>query len=207
MRTSPTGKCRNSSHGLTWLIDTPAQSTKKYKNRCKLYGDFHVNDSGFTFVELMVVVGIFTIVLLFSIPVFRQIHLTSNVSDHVSSLILFLENLKLRAMVENKNFTLHMDSGSGKIYVTDDTMDEDARQVALNNGVSLKGDLQLLNLEFPDDDNRPGDDKSIRFFSKGYSDRALIHVREDSREMTIQLCMFQKKVHLIDQYVSYDDCI
>ena len=207
MRTSPTGKYRNNSHELIWLIDTQAQPTTKYKSKCKPYGDFHVNHSGFTFVELMVVVGIFTIVLLFSIPVFRQIHLTSNASDHVAGLILFLENLKLRAMVENKNFTLHIDSGSGKIYVTDDTMDEDARQVALNNGVSLKGDLQLLNLEFPDDDTRPGDDKRICFFSKGYSDRALIHVREDSREMTIQLCMFQKKVHLIDQYVSYDDCI
>ncbi len=207
MRTSPTGKCRNNSHGLTCSINTQAQSTTKYESKCKTYWDFHVNHSGFTFVELMVVVGIFTIVLLFSIPVFRQIHLTSNASDHVTGLIVFLENLKLRAMVENKNFTLYMDSGSGKIYVTDDTMDEDARQVALNNGISLKGDLQLLNLEFPDDDTRPDDDKSICFFSKGYSDRVLIHVREESREMTIQLCMFQKKVHLIDRYVSYDDCI
>jgi prepilin-type N-terminal cleavage/methylation domain-containing protein len=207
MRTSPTGKCRSNSHGLTWSINTQAQSTAKHENRCKPYEDFHVNHSGFTFIELMVVVGIFTIVLLFSIPVFRQIHLTSNASDHVAGLILFLENLKLRAMVENKNFTLYMDSGSGKMYVTDDTMDEEARQVALNNGVSLKGDLQLLNLEFPDDGNRPGDDKRICFFSKGYSDRVLIHVREDNREMTIQLRMFQKKVHLIDQYVSYDDCI
>ncbi len=155
----------------------------------------------------MVVVGIFTIVLMFSIPLFRQIHLTSNASDHVSGLIFLLEDLKLRAVVENKKFTLYMDSGSEKIYVTDDTMDEDARQVALNNGVSLNGDLQLLNLEFPDDGTRAGDDKSICFFSKGYSDRVLIHVREESREMTIQICMFQKTVHLIERYVSYDDCI
>ncbi|PIE62472.1 MAG: prepilin-type cleavage/methylation domain-containing protein [Desulfobacter postgatei] len=176
-------------------------------DKCKTCWDFHVNHSGFTFIELMVVVGIFTIALMFSIPVFRQIHLSSNASDHVSSLILFLENLKLRAVMENKNFTLYMDPGAGKIYLTDDTMDEDARQVALNNGVSMKGDLQLLNLEFPDDDTRLSDDKSICFFSKGYSDRALIHVRENSREMTLQLCMFQKKIHLIDKYVSYDDCM
>ncbi len=155
----------------------------------------------------MVVMGIFTIVLLFSIPLFRQIHLTSNASDHVSGLVFFLENLKLRAMVENKNFTLYMDSGSGKMYVTDDTMDEDSRQAARNNSESLDGDLQLLNLEFPDDDRRNSDDKSICFFSKGYSDRVLIHVREQGREMTIQICMFRKKVHLIDRYVSYDDCI
>jgi hypothetical protein len=122
-------------------------------------------------------------------------------------MILFLENLKLEAMVENKNITLYMDSGSGKMYVTDDTMDEDTRQVALNKGVSLNGDLKLMNLEFPDDDTRLNDDKTICFFSKGYSDRALVHVREESREMTIQICMFQKKVHLIDRYVSYDDCI
>nr|WP_320017517.1 prepilin-type N-terminal cleavage/methylation domain-containing protein [uncultured Desulfobacter sp.] len=207
MRTSPTGKCRNNSHGLTWSVNAQTQFTTKHESKCKTYGDFHVNHSGFTFVELMVVVGIFTIVLMFSIPVFRQIHLSSTASDHVSSLIFFLENLKLRAMVENKNFILYIDSGSGKIYVTDDAMDEDARQVALNNGISLKGDLQLLNLEFPDGDIRSADDKSICFFSKGYSDRALIHVREDSREMTIQLCMFRKKIHLIDRYVSYDDCI
>ena len=165
------------------------------------------NPSGFTFIELMVVVGILSIVLLFSIPLFRQIHLTSNASDRVSGLVFFLENLKLKAMVENKNFTLYMDSGSGKMYVTDDTMDENTRQSALNNGVSLNGDLKLLNLEFPDDDTRGGDDKNICFFSKGYSDRVLIHVREESREMTIQICMFQKRVHLIDRYVSYDDCI
>lgn len=168
---------------------------------------YHTNQFGFTFVELIVVIGILTIGLLFSIPVFRQIHLTSDASDQVSGMLLFLENLKLRAIVENKNVTLYVDSGSGKMFVTDDTMDEDARQVALNNGVSLSGDLQVLNLEFPDDGSRPGDDKTICFFSKGYSDRALIHVREESREMTIQICMFQKKVHLIDRYVSYDDCI
>ncbi|WP_320044834.1 prepilin-type cleavage/methylation domain-containing protein [uncultured Desulfobacter sp.] len=166
-----------------------------------------INCFGFTFVELMVIIGILTTTLLFSVPIFRQIHLTSEASDHVSGMLLFFENLKLRAMVENKNFTLYVDSGSGKMYVVDDTMDEDARQDALNNGVSLNGDLQLLNLEFPDDNTRPRDDKSICFFSKGYSDRALIHVREESREMTIQICMFQKKVHLIDRYVSYDDCI
>ncbi|MGD9823343.1 pilus assembly FimT family protein [Desulfobacter sp.] len=170
-------------------------------------GKIRNNHSGFTFVELMVVVGIFTIILLFSIPLFRQIHLTSNASDHVSGLILFLENLKLKAMKENKTFTLYMDSGSGKMYVTDDTMDEDACQAARNNGLSLDSDLQLINLEFPDDAGRASDDKRICFFSKGYSDRVLIHVREQRQEMTIQICMFQKKIHLIDKYVSYDDCI
>lgn len=155
----------------------------------------------------MVVVGIFSIILLFSVPLFRQVHLTSNAPDQVSSLILFLENLKLKAMKENKNFILYMDSGSGKFYMTDDTMDEDARQAAQNNSVSLDGDLQLINLEFPDHDGRASDDKSICFFSKGYSDRVLIHVREQDQEMTIQICMFQKKIHLIDKYVSYDDCI
>jgi len=170
-------------------------------------GKNRTNSSGFTFVELMVVVGIFTIVLLFSIPLFRQIHLTSNASDHVDGLVFFLEDLKVRAMAENKNFTLYMDCGSGKIHTTDDTMDADARQSAQNNAVSLAGDLELLDLEFPDDGHRADDDTRICFFSKGYSDRVLIHIREQRQEMTIQICMFRKKVHLISGYVSYDDCI
>lgn len=207
MRISPTGKNRNNSHGLIRPAGTLDQPATESGSNLISYGNRHINHFGFTFVELMVVVGIFTIILLFSIPMFRQIHLTSNASDHVSGLILFLEDLKLKAMVENKNFTLYIDTGSGKFYITNDTMDEDARQTALSNGVTLSGDLELLNLEFPDDDTRADDDKSICFFNKGYSDRVLIHVREQSREMTIQICMFQKKVHLIDKYVSYDDCI
>lgn len=167
----------------------------------------HLNHSGFTFVELMVVIGILTVALVFSVPLFRQIHLASDASDHVSGMIQFLENLKIQAMAENKIITLYMDSGSGKMYVTDDTMDEDTRQTALNKGISLNGDLKLINLEFPDDGIRPDGDKTICFFSKGYSDRVLLHVREGGREMTIQICMFQKRVHLIDRYVSYDDCI
>jgi prepilin-type N-terminal cleavage/methylation domain-containing protein len=190
--------------GLSFPQAQPKSKNERRSTTC-LVGS--LNHFGFTFVELMVVIGILSIALMFSVPLFRQIHFASGASDHVSGMILFLENLKLEAMVENKNITLYMDSGSGKMYVTDDTMDEDARQVALNKGVSLNGDLKLMNLEFPDDDTRPDDDKMICFFSKGYSDRALVHVREESREMTIQICMFQKKVHLIDRYVSYDDCI
>lgn len=207
MRISPTGKRRNNNHGL--IRPNAIQTRPPTQQACILnsYRAVYGNHWGFTFIELMVVVGIFTIMLLFSIPLFRQIHLSPGASDHVSGLILFLEDLKLKAVAENKNFTLDVDCVSGRIYVTDDTMDRDVRQQALDNGISLGGDLQLLNLEFPDDDTRTGDDKSICFFSKGYSDRVLIHVREQSREMTVQVCMFQKKVHLIDRYVSYDDCI
>lgn len=175
---------------LSFSKTKPKLKNKNLSTRCL---GCPINHFGFTFVELIVVIGILTIALLFSIPVFRQIHLTSKASDRVSGMVLFLEDLKLRAMMENKNFTLYLDSGAGKMYVVDDTMDEDARQDALNNGISLNGDLQLLNWEFPDDDTRQGDDKTICFFSKGYSDRVLIHVREVSREMTIQICMFQKK--------------
>lgn len=193
--------------GRPGLSFPQTQPKSKNESRSTTCLGRHLNHCGFTFVELIVVIGILSVALMFSIPLFRQIHLASDASDHVSGMIQFFENLKIQAMVENKNITLYMDSGTGKMYVTDDTMDEDARQTALNDGISLDGDLKLLNLEFPDDDNRSGDDKTICFFSKGYSDRALVHVREDSREMTIQICMFQKKVHLIDRYVSYDDCI
>lgn len=202
MRTSPTGKKRSKKQQMSCpVIGAPGLGPQTAAEHDRFF------KAGFTFIELIVVVGIFTFMLLFAIPMFRQINLTANASDQVSSLIVFLEDLKLKAMVQQKDFTLYMDPGSGKIYVTDNTMDEDARQQALNNGISLEGDLQLLNLEFADDDTRDPDDDGICFFAKGYSDRVLIHLKDDDRKITLQVCMFRKKVHLIDKYVSYDDCI
>nr|WP_319395422.1 prepilin-type cleavage/methylation domain-containing protein [uncultured Desulfobacter sp.] len=193
--------------GRPGLLFSQRRAKLKNESRSTTCSGCHLNHVGFTFVELIVVIGILSVALMFSVPLFRQIHLASDASDNVSAMIQFFENLKIQAMVENKNITLYVDTGAGKMYVTDDTMDEDTLQSAMNNGVSLNGDLTLLNLEFPDDNTRADDDKTICFFSKGYSDRALVHVREESREMTIQIRMFQKKVHLIDRYVSYEDCI
>ncbi len=163
--------------------------------------------AGFTFVELVVVVGIFAVILLFSVPMFRQIYLSQGSSRKMSQLVSLIETLKQKAVIQNTTYTLHMDTHTGKAYITDETMDEQALQAAEQNSVYFNDGLELRNLEFPENDNRDSDDHTIRFFSKGFSDRALIHVREDDQEITIKISMFQKKVRLFDKYVSYDDCI
>ena len=165
------------------------------------------NQAGFTFVELVVVVGIFAIMLLFAVPLFRQINLTEGTTRSLAQFVSLIETLKQEAVIKNTTFVLHIDVQTGKVYTTDPSMDEEALMAAERKSVSFDDDLELRNLEFPEDESRSSDDTTIRFFSKGFSDRALIHVREDDQERTVKISMFQQKVRLIDKYVSYDDCI
>ena len=165
------------------------------------------NQDGFTFVELVVVVGIFAVMLLFAVPLFRQITLTEGTTRSLSQFVSLIETLKQEAVIKNTTFALHIDVQRGKVYITDPSMDEAALLEAERNSVSFDDDLELRNLEFPENESRSSDDTTIRFFSKGFSDRALIHVREDDQERTVKISMFQQKVRLIDKYVSYDDCI
>jgi len=166
-----------------------------------------IKNHGFTFVELVVVISIFSVILLFSIPLFKDIGLFSGHSHRAASLSFLIESLKLQAVSENTDLFLHIDVDTGLVFVTHGSMDERAMARARQEGRLYKGDVELLNIEFPGTGRSAKSNHTIRFSRKGYSDRALIHLRTDNQKRTLKIGMFLTKVRWYDRYVSYDDCI
>lgn len=125
--------------------------------------------SGFTLIELIVVVSIIAILLSFSFPVFRDIGLFSDSAS------------------QNVDFILHLDSGSDMVWVTNDAMEDEEIETAKEKGVQFSDGLTLLDVKFPGIREAGTQEYQIRFRNQGYSDFALIHIIEDEKNITLKI--------------------
>ncbi|MCD4736124.1 MAG: prepilin-type N-terminal cleavage/methylation domain-containing protein [Bacteroidales bacterium] len=163
--------------------------------------------SGFTLIELMVVISIVAILLLFSFPVFRDIGLFSDSASQVGNIVRLINDLKKRAVEANVDFILHMDLGSGMVWVTDDAMEDKAKEAAKEKGVRLSDGLTILDVEFPGIKETGPREYRIRFRKQGYSDFALIHIIEGENNITLKIEPFLSQVQFLDKHVYLEDCI
>lgn len=154
--------------------------------------------------ELVVVIAILGLLLVFSVPLFRKIGIMQGESG-VSDLVGLIDSLKEKAVARDKDFYLNIDTRAGLVWITDAAMNEEEQVRAKLDAKTYGGKTRLLNLERPEPDNERV--HRILFSRKGYSDRALIHLRQDDRDMTLRIGMFLRQVSRFDGYLSYDDCI
>jgi len=163
--------------------------------------------AGFTLIELTVVISIISILLLFSFPLFRDFGLFSDSTGQVGDIVRLINDLKKRAVEKNADVILHMDSGSGQVWVTDYAMEDEARQTAKQKATQLSDKITLLDVEFPGNRETGSREYQIRFKASGYSDFALIHIIEDEKNITLKIEPFLSQVQLLDEHVYLEDCI
>ena len=77
--------------------------------------------------ELTVVIIIISILLLFSFPMLRDISLFSDPPGHTGDLVRLTQDLKKRAVERHMDFYMHLDTGAGTVWVTDETMNDAAK--------------------------------------------------------------------------------
>ncbi len=161
--------------------------------------------SGFTLIELMVVISIVATLLLFSLPVFRDIVLFYDASSQVGNVVRLINDLKKRAVKQNVDYQMHLDPGSGMVWVTNDDMDDAAKEAAKEKGVSFSDKIDIVDVEFPG--IKETGNIEIRFRKQGYSDFALIHLIQDEKNITLKIEPFLAQVQLLDKHVYLEDCI
>lgn len=155
----------------------------------------------------MIVISIVSILLLFSFPVVKDLGLFSNSSRQAGDIIRLINNLKKRAIEQHLDFLLHMDSGSNVVWVTDDAMNNEAKETAKDKGTLLSDDLTILDVEFPGVKETGAQEYRIRFKKQGYSDFALIHMVENGENLTLKIEPFLSQVQLLDRHVYLEDCL
>ncbi len=163
------------------------------------------SDRGFTLIELVVVMALMSIMLAFSMPRFRNT-LLSDPSREVSRWILLtVPALKKRAVQEQKQYILHIDIDDNQLWVTDDTMSEEEAEAAISKGLVLPDGLNLLDIEYPGRERITSGQAEIRFYRKGYSDKAYIHTEDgDNGQRSYLIEPFLHRVKRYEQYVAFE---
>lgn len=164
-------------------------------------------ETGFTIIELVIVLVIAGILLFFALPTFQNVHFFSDPDNALGKTIQLIDSLKRKAMTDGRDYVMHVDIAAGLIWVSDDAMDPETMKAAREKGIQFSGDTQLLDVEFPGAMPLASDDIRIRFRRQGYSDMALIHLQEEENDVTLKIEPFLSRVELENRSVSFDQCM
>ncbi len=142
---------------------------------------------------------------MFSFPVLNNFNLFSDSKGELGNIVRLINDLKNRAVEQDSDFLLHIDTASGTLLVTNDAMDDKELAAAKEKSVQLTEGLSVLDVEFPGLRQTDDFECQIRFRREGYSDFALIHFIKDGKNMTLKIEPFLSQVQLIDRHVGFSD--
>lgn len=157
--------------------------------------------------ELTVVIVILSILLLFSTPMLRDINLFSDPAGRTGDMVRLINDLKKRAVERNLDFLMHLDTGSGTVWVTDETMSDDGKIKARQNSTKLSNSIMVLDVEYPGMMGSSVREYEISFKKSGYSDFALIHILENKKNLTLKIEPFLPQVQILDTHIHFENCI
>ncbi len=163
------------------------------------------SNCGYTLLELMVVISLLVLLLFFAVPRFHNAVLADDGDTAARVIINTIDNLKAKAVKSKTDYILHIGLDTNRLWSTHAGMTEEARLEAAEGGVSLPDDVDLMDVEFPLKGKVSVGRADIRFYRQGYTDKALIHLREDDDQpVTFRIESFLPNVTLIDRYVEFE---
>lgn len=160
---------------------------------------------GFTLIELVVVMALLGIMLFVAIPNFQ--HILTDDTRKVSQWILVqVPRLKAQAASDMKVYALHADMEESLLWVSNVTMSDDEIDLARKQGRPLSDDSFLLDVAYANGDTIDSGDAVIYFYPKGYSDKVIIHMEDDSgSQRSFLIEPFLSQVDMKEEYVDFEE--
>ena len=96
-----------------------------------------------------------------------------------------------------------IDLNEQRMWIVSDGMSEEELSAATEKAFKIDRSMQIVNVQFPDQEPISTGSAEIRFFPAGYSDRALIHLENDDAErFSYLLEPLLPKVKMFDQWID-----
>ena len=155
------------------------------------------SDSGFTYLELVVVMAILSLLFFFSLPRLDS-YLFTDPSKKVARLIAAtVQDLKRRASTNRKEYRLYIAPDTGELWVTDAIMDEAKALESRKNGFTIPEDMTMtLRGLSPSSENASGE-VMVRFYPLGYSDGVDILLTYGEETLRLEVEPFLSQVEIV----------
>jgi prepilin-type N-terminal cleavage/methylation domain-containing protein len=164
----------------------------------------HLGD-GFTLLELIVVMALMGIVFFFAIPRFEGTFLFDDSKQSARWLIGKLQSLREEALRTRRQYILHVDFDTKRVWHTTDAMTLEALELAMRRAQPIPGGARVVGIEFPPEARIASGRAEIRFYGDGHSDRALIQLQHGDAYSSFLLEPFLTQVKMFDYLVGFND--
>ncbi len=159
---------------------------------------------GFTLIELMVVMLLISIVLAVSIPRFEGGVFEDPTKKLSRYMINTIRTLRSQAMQKQQVHSLVIDLSNHKMWITNETMGEEELEAAGEQARTLPGNMQIVDVQFPDEEPVSSGTAQVNFYPAGYSDHVLIHLENDDAERFSYLVQpLLPKVKFFEDWIDF----
>jgi prepilin-type N-terminal cleavage/methylation domain-containing protein len=160
--------------------------------------------TGFTLIELMVVMLLISIILAVAIPRFEGGFLQDPIKQFSRKMISTVRSLRSAAVQTQMQQTLVVDLNSQQLYVASPAKQDETGSAAPKKSFKLPDSLALVAVEFSGSDRVTTGNAQIHFYPAGYSDHAFIRLEsgnEDRYTFVVQPLL--PKVKLFEEWIDF----
>jgi prepilin-type N-terminal cleavage/methylation domain-containing protein len=161
--------------------------------------------SGFTLIELSVVILLAGLLITLTIPRFQTLAISDHLKSTTRKLVILIDNLRNEAVRNHRDYKLVFDLSENSYWIENSEMTELDRLTAHEDRSNFPEDIKILDILFIGGEKQTSGEVSILFYRKGYIQPSLIHIADDSkREFTISLSPFLGRAKVMEDYIESD---
>lgn len=160
--------------------------------------------TGFTLIELMVVMLLISIILAVAIPRFDSGFLQNSRRITTRRIIDTIKSLRSKSIGEQKTCALVLNLSDDQYWTVDASMDELSMAQAAEKALKLPDDIHFSAVAFPNQEQIRSGKVEIQFHPQGYSDHVLIHMQtDDAQRFTYWVQPLLPRVKVVDEWLSF----
>ena len=168
------------------------------------YRKYWVGGEGFTFLEIIVVVTLISIMLFFSLPRFQEVLIPGDRDKTARWIIANVKALKERAVRDKRLYALHVGMDSRRLWFSDETMSEEKVQAAREDGHRIPSELRVMDVAYLGKGTVTTGRADIYFYPQGYSDKAVIRFRDsEDQDLSFVIEPFLSTVDYKEEYIQF----
>jgi prepilin-type N-terminal cleavage/methylation domain-containing protein len=165
-----------------------------------------MDEKGYTLIELAVVVILLGLIFTIATPRIRESLFRDNLKGATRHIVGLITELRDEAIREHKEYILHFDLESSRFWYDSPAMTEEERARVAADASPLPGQVRIMDVWFSGKGKIMLGEVAIRINKKGYIEQSVIHLgTEDSREFTLLLSPFLRRIEVYDKYVEFED--
>ena len=163
-----------------------------------------VNKSGYTLIELIVVIILLGLMFGLVVPKFRQAVLSDSLDATSLRIIGLIEDLRERAISDQISYVLHFDIRGRELWAFASDATAEEQETARERAYQLPADVKIEDI-WSWSRGKIYDDATIQFSKKGYIEQSMIHLQsEDGRQLSLELTPFLGSIKIHNGYVDFD---
>ncbi len=157
---------------------------------------------GYTLMELVVVLALIGLMLIVSIPRFRQTLLTDSLNSTARKIVGQVKTLKNRTIREQKTGFFHFDLMEQRYWVTTESDNETLLASARENAYQVPSSVRISDVWSQSHGKKSEGEVLVRFNKKGYVEPVIIHLESDDKKMSLVLNPFLGTIKIYEKYID-----